>query len=65
MEGGSEKAAKIYAVMKMVKHFSDFTNTPWDTVWNKSFGEVLSVLTFAKKYNQDIQNELNRYRRTH
>ena len=62
---GTDKSAKVFAVMKMVKAFSDFTNTSFDVVWNKSLGEVLSVLGFARQYNEEQRQLMNKWKRRH
>lgn len=49
----------------MIKNFSDFTNTPWDDVWDKPIIEVLNIMAFAKAYNKEQQRLMERYRRTH
>lgn len=51
--------------MKMVKAFSDFTNTDFDTVWNKSLGEVLSILGFARQYNEEQRQLMKKWKRRH
>lgn len=51
--------------MVLVKNFSDFTNTPWDVVWDKSIIEVLNVMAFAREYNRKQEEAIKRYRRTH
>lgn len=49
--------------MKMVKAFSDFTNTSFDVVWNKSVGEVLSILGFMRQYNDEQRQLMNKWKR--
>lgn len=55
VEGNSEKvtdADKNYWMMDLIHTFSEFTLTPWDTVWDKNIIEFFNIIAFIREYKR-------------
>ena len=63
VERNSEKvtdADKNYWIMDLIHTFSEFTLTPWDSVWNKNIIEFFNIIAFIREYKRREAEQIKR-----
>lgn len=63
VERNSEKvtdADKNYWMMDLIHTFSEFTLTPWDSVWDKNIIEFFNIIAFIREYKRREAEQIKR-----
>lgn len=51
---------KLYAIMALIKDYSDFTHIDWDRTWEKNINEFLNTIAFIKEYKRREQEAIKK-----